>query len=113
MHELALTEGIIRIVESEQKKSGFNRVLEISLRIGEYSGVVPSCIREYFPIVAAGTAAENAQLQLEEIPATFQCFDCDFTGVIPKGTACCPRCGSSAIRMVSGREFYVDSLKVE
>ena len=29
MHELALTEGILSIVSSEQKKSGFSRVLEI------------------------------------------------------------------------------------
>ena len=42
MHELALTEGILSIVSSEQKKSGFSRVLEIDLCIGEYSGVIPS-----------------------------------------------------------------------
>ena len=38
MHELALTEGILSIVSSEQKKSGFSRVLEIDLRIGDISG---------------------------------------------------------------------------
>ena len=44
MHELALTEGILKIVSSEQKKNAFVRVLEIDLRIGEYSGIIPSCI---------------------------------------------------------------------
>ena len=52
MHELALTEGILSIVSSEQKKNGFSRVLEIDLRIGEYSGVIPGCIEEFFPMVA-------------------------------------------------------------
>ena len=113
MHELALTEGIINIVESEQEKSGFRRVLEIRLRIGEYSGVVPSCIREFFPIAAKGTAAENAVLELEQVPAVFECFDCGYKGPLQKGLDCCPQCGSTAIRMVAGREFYVDSLKVE
>ena len=50
MHELALTEGIISIVESEKKKHGFERVSEISLKLGEYSGVIPECMEEFFPI---------------------------------------------------------------
>ena len=57
MHELALTEGILSIVASEQKKQAFTRVLEISLKVGEYSGVIPSCIEEFFPLAAKGTAA--------------------------------------------------------
>ena len=113
MHELALTEGILSIVESEQKKNGFRRVLEIRLRIGAYSGVIPSCIEEFFPIMAKGTAAEDAALVLEEVPAAFQCLDCDYTGALRPGEACCPQCGGTAIRMTAGREFYVDHLKVE
>lgn len=113
MHELALTEGIIRIVEAEQKKNGFSRVLEISLRIGEYSGVIPECIREFFPIAAKGTAAEQAQLTLETVPAAFRCLDCGYEGPLPRRSACCPQCGGSAIHMTAGREFYVENLKVE
>ena len=41
MHELALTEAIIRIINSQREKEGFSRVEEIRLRIGEYSGIVP------------------------------------------------------------------------
>jgi len=44
MHELALAEGILKIVTSEQQKNGFARVLEIGLSIGEYSGIVPTCL---------------------------------------------------------------------
>ena len=54
MHELAITKGIIDIVNSEAEKSGFKNVLEITLRVGEYSGIVPECLREFFPIAAAG-----------------------------------------------------------
>ena len=41
MHELALTEGIVSIVNSQQEQDGFSSVLEIRLRVGEYSGIVP------------------------------------------------------------------------
>ena len=113
MHELALTEGILSIVSSEQKKSAFSRVLEIDLRIGEYSGVIPGCIEEFFPLAAKGTAAEGAKLIMETVKAEFACMECDFHGALEKHTACCPKCGSTAIRMTAGREFYVENLIVE
>ncbi len=113
MHELALTEGILSIVSSEQKKNGFSHVLEIHLRIGEYSGVIPSCIEEFFPLVAKNTAAENARLVLETVPAAFECTGCGFKGPLAKHSACCPNCGGTGIRMTSGREFFVQNLIVE
>ena len=113
MHELALTEGILSIVEQEAEKNGFSRVLEISLRVGEYSGVVSECLREFFPIASRGTRAEGASLVIETVPAAFRCLSCGYEGPLPRHTACCPHCASAAIRMTAGREFYVENLKVE
>ncbi len=113
MHELALTRGIIDIVLSEQERQGFERVLEISLRAGEFSGIVPECIREFFPIAAADSPAKDAKLAIETIPAAFQCLDCGHEGAADRKNACCMRCGSTAIKMTAGREFYVESIKVE
>ena len=113
MHELSLAEGIIGIVRAEAGKNGFQRVLEIRLRVGEYSGILPDCLREFFPIAAAGTPAEGAELLIETQPARFRCPDCGYEGAVDRRDACCPRCRSTAIRMTAGRDFYVESLKVE
>lgn len=113
MHELALTQGIIDIVLSEQKRQGFERVLEISLKVGEFSGVIPQCIREFFPIAAEKSPAKDAQLAIETVPAVFDCMDCGHKGDADRKNACCALCGSTAIKMTSGREFYVESIKVE
>ena len=113
MHELAITEGIIDIVNSEAREKGFSRVLEIGLRVGEYSGIVSECIREFFPVAAAGTAAEGAELVIKTAKASFRCLDCGYEGAIDRHEACCPLCGSQAIKMLSGREFFVEQLKVE
>ena len=113
MHELAITKGIIEIVNSEQKKQGFERVLEISLKVGEFSGLVPECIKEFFPIAAAGSCAEKAELVVEPIKASFKCLDCGYEGDADRKNACCFKCGSTAIRMTAGRDFFVESLKVE
>lgn len=113
MHELAITKGIIDIVNSEVEKKGFTNVLEITLRVGEYSGIVPECLREFFPIAAAGSPAERAELVIEPVRARFKCLECGYEGEADRKNACCPDCRSMAIKMTAGREFFVESLKVE
>lgn len=113
MHELSIAQSLIGLVEREAEKEGFTRVLEIRLRMGEYAGIIPDCLREFFPIAAAGTKAEGAELVMETLPARFRCSGCGYEGPVDRREACCPNCGSQAIRMLSGREFYVDNLKVE
>lgn len=113
MHELAIAKGIIGIVNDEARKKGFTRVLEISLRMGEFSGIVPQCLEEFFPIAAAGSPAEGAALDIQTLPAAFECLDCGYKGEADRKNACCPKCRSSALRMTAGREFYVEKLTVE
>ena len=113
MHELALMQGIISIVNSEAKKQGFQICSQINIKMGEYSGVIPECLRECFPLAAKGSPAEKAVLNIETVKAEFQCPSCSYSGPLPQRTACCPNCGGTAIKMIAGREFYVESLKVE
>ncbi len=113
MHELAITEGIIEAAVPEAERHGAKRILEIRLKIGELSGVLPECIQEYFNIASRGTIAEGARLCVEKIPVTICCRDCGYDGEIPKRKIHCPKCGSAEIKLKSGREYYVDSLEVE
>ena len=113
MHELSLANGILGIIRTEQAKNGFERVLEVSLKVGEYSGIVPRCLEEFFPIAAEGSCAQSARLHIEVLPALFRCADCGFEGRPDRERACCPSCGGEHIRMVSGRAFYVENLVVE
>ncbi len=113
MHELAITESIIGIVTSESERNGFRKVIEIRLKIGEYSGIVPECIRDFFPVAAKGTVAEGAKMITSVVPAVFSCTACGYSGPIDRKKACCPECGSREIQMTGGMELFIDSLKVE
>jgi len=113
MHELSIAEGVLRIVAAEAEKQGFTRVLEIRMRIGEYAGIVPDCLREFFPLAAKGGPAEGAALVIETVPAAFRCPDCGYEGSVARREARCPVCGGTAIRMTAGRECYVEDLRVE
>lgn len=111
MHELAIMKNVISIAEKEAEKGDFTRILRINLKIGAVSGIVHGCMEDFFPIAARGTVAESAELNMETIPVTIRCDSCGFEGA-PSG-AVCPGCGSEAYKLVTGREFIVDSIEVE
>ena len=113
MHELALARSLVELVEKQASSQGFNKALEIRLKLGEYSGVIPEYILDLFPYASKGTAAEGAALVFEKVPGAFRCLDCGYEGPVDRKEARCPQCGGFALKMTAGREFFVDSLKVE
>lgn len=68
MHELSITQSIVNIAAETAAKHQVKRVNEIRIRIGEYSGIVPQCVQQYFDILSKGTAAEGAVLKMEPNP---------------------------------------------
>lgn len=113
MHELAITQSILNIANSEAKRNNAKKVLSITIKLGEYSGVVPALVQEYFNIISSDTAAHNAKLILKKVPLSVQCKDCEAVSYISKMHIECPICKSINLKMLTGREFYVSSLEVE
>ena len=113
MHELAITEGILDAAVPAAQAQGAEKILEIRLRIGELSGVIPECVQEYFEMISGGTIAEGARITVEYIPISIECRDCGYTGVMDRKLRHCPKCSGRNIRITGGREYYVDSLLVE
>lgn len=113
MHELSITESILKIAVSEAEKHNAQRVLRIKIKVGELSGVVPNLIQEYFNIVSRETIASSAELVIEKVPISIKCLDCNEEFRLDKFRLRCPKCSGINIKILSGREFYVDSLEVE
>ena len=113
MHELALTQSILNIALTEAARHRATRVLEIRIKAGALAGVLTNLVQEYFDIISAGTAAQQARLAIEKVPAAITCLDCGAESEAKAYVFTCPLCNSSHIRLLKGREFYVDSLEVE
>jgi hydrogenase nickel incorporation protein HypA/HybF len=103
----------LNIALAEAAKHQAARVLEIRIKAGVLAGVLPELVQEYFNIVSAGTAAEQARLVIEKEPATITCLDCGANSETERYIFACPLCNSSHIRLLDGREFYVESLEIE
>ena len=113
MHELALTQSILDIALEAAAGHKAARVLEIRIKAGALAGVWPEQVREYFGILSAGTAARQARLLIEKLPAVISCLDCGNLSETESFIFVCPACGGNHLRLLKGREFYVDSLEVE
>ena len=112
MHELAIVEGILRTVVPAAEQNGAVKIEKIYLQIGELSGIVPSCVTQYFVHAAKGSIAEGAEVVMETIPVRIRCAQCGAEETIPVGKHCCPACGSDMFRIISGREYCVDRIEV-
>lgn len=113
MHELSVTQSITKIVEDEAKKNNVSKVLSIKLIVGQLSGVMPQLIQDYFELVAMGTVVEGAKLIVERIPAAIECSECGETSEIDRMRLRCPKCSSIEVKIVRGKEFYIESMEVE
>lgn len=113
MHELAITEGILRTAVPKAEQSGAKKILEIRLSIGELSGVIPEYVQYYFDLIGKGTIAEGAKIVAKVLPVAVSCPDCGYEGGIDRKDRRCPECRSTRFRITGGREFYVDSLLAE
>ncbi|MBN1642983.1 MAG: hydrogenase maturation nickel metallochaperone HypA [Anaerolineae bacterium] len=112
MHELAITEEILRIAVEHAGSAGAEHITDINLVIGDLSSVVDDSVQFYFDFVSPGTRAEGAMLHFRRVAATLRCYKCgrEFT---PQGRDWrCPACQALGGEVIAGREFYLESIEV-
>jgi hydrogenase nickel incorporation protein HypA/HybF len=68
MHEAKLCLTLLDLAERRAAAAGARRILALELAVGEWAGVAPEALAAAFPLCAAGTAAEGAELRIERVP---------------------------------------------
>ena len=115
MHELPVTESILKIVLQHAPADSVTRIVRIFLEVGELSDLENEWIQHYFDYLSRGTIAEKAELVIRRIPITFQCAQCAHTFEIKREALQdlqCPACGTTECRIISGKGYYVKNMEV-
>lgn len=113
MHELSIAEAMIETAIAAAHAAGGGRIVRLRVRVGELSGVDPDALSFAFPVVARGTPAEAAQLEVLRCEARIQCRRC---GAPTSGELLnfrCAQCGCESAQIVDGRQLCLESLEIE
>lgn len=113
MHELAICERIVQVLEERAVAEDYARVRKVRLEIGPLAGVAPDALRFSFDAAAHGTLADNAELEIVETRGEAWCSRCARTVAVAERYDACPDCGGFPLAVTGGEELRIKDLEVE
>ena len=115
MHEMALTRSVLDIVLDEAEKAQASSVQTVRVVIGSLRDIVDEQFEGMFAWLARDTMAQGAQLELLRVPCVVSCpsCGCQFSPEFyTRKEQSCPKCGNRQFNIISGREFYIESIEL-
>ncbi|MCA9102592.1 MAG: hydrogenase maturation nickel metallochaperone HypA [Planctomycetales bacterium] len=110
MHETSLVQALIRQVERLMADHDAVRVTEVSVSVGEFSGVDAELMQFAFLREIEGTALRDARLTLAAVPLEARCVACGHLFAVGGFRFECPRCESRHIEVVRGEEMVLETV---
>jgi len=85
----------------------------IRVRIGPLAGVVPELLAIAFPLAAAGSRMEHAELDFTHAPINVHCQTCGADTEAAINRLICGACGDWHTQILSGDELLLESVELE
>ena len=112
MHELSVCLALLEEVKRVAAENGASGVEKIVVKIGPLSGVEPDLLRNAYPLAAAGTLAENAELEIEPAEIIVRCSQCRAESKARANRLLCGECGDYRTNLVSGDEMILTRVEM-
>ena len=112
MHEMALAEGVLQLIEDAARQQEFSKVTAVWLEIGQLSGVEVEAMTFCFDAVMRDSIADGARLEIIALPGTGWCMECSIAVPMAEVFGECPRCGCHQMQVTGGTEMRVKELEV-
>ena len=112
MHEMALAQSMLEIVERTARDNGAGCVTLVRIEIGALSHVEPEALRFCFDVVTRASLAEGARLEIHTTQGEAWCMPCGMTVPLPRLGEACPHCGSYQLSVTGGDAMRVLDIEV-
>lgn len=112
MHELSVCLALIEQVDRIARERKARTVSRIVVELGPLSGVEPSLLRHAYPLAAAGTVAEHAELEIKASDIVVKCGQCGAQSAATPNRLLCSDCGDFRTRVVSGDEMILQRVEL-
>ena len=114
MHELSIAESLIDLACEAADREQAPRVIRLQVRIGAIAGVVKEALIFSFELAAEGTACAGAELEIDDVPLTVHCPQCERTQTLhDTWNLSCPECGTPTPAVLTGRELELAAVEVD
>lgn len=113
MHELSVCLALLAEVERIAADNDATGVARIVVTVGPLSGVEPELLRNAYPLAAAGTIAENAELDIEPVEIVVRCSQCGAESNAAPNRLLCADCGDYRTTLVSGDELILTRVEMD
>jgi len=112
MHELAIAQNILEIVQQAVPEGQAAAVRSVRIRVGQLSGIVPDSLDFCFNAIIVDTKMPQASLAIEQIPTVSRCRDCLQRFAVEDFVFSCPACKSANLELISGKELEVVEIEL-
>ncbi|MEV6984371.1 hydrogenase maturation nickel metallochaperone HypA [Sphaerisporangium sp. NPDC051017] len=109
VHEFGIAESILAAVEG---RADGRRIRRARVQVGALLHVAEPSLNDAFSLVAEGTVAEGAHLDLVTIPVRLTCRACGDVSTSVDPYAVCPRCGDSDVDCEGGDDLVLESIQL-
>ncbi|PLX92110.1 MAG: hydrogenase maturation nickel metallochaperone HypA [Desulfuromonas sp.] len=113
MHELGITRSIVEIAEENARRQGAQRVLSVTIEIGDLAGVIPDSVAFCYEVCCEGTLLAGSELLIRQVKGKGRCRDCGADIDLDTTTFNCSTCGSYALERLQGEELRVIEMEIE
>ena len=112
MHELGYAIELIRTLEDFMQENDLTVISEVTLTVGEATGIVPRFMHECWPAaIEDSDLIHDCKLNINMIEAMGECHNCEKTFPIAKCKRVCPYCGCEDYDTKTGYEFEITEIK--
>ncbi len=112
MHELAVCQSLLREIERVAAAHGATEVTGVLVAVGPLSGVEAPLLKRAFTVARAGTIAQNAELDVEEMPVRVWCESCGVETAVAANALLCGECGGWRVKLKSGDELLLKRVEL-
>jgi hydrogenase nickel incorporation protein HypA/HybF len=113
MHELAICQALIEQVERIARDNAAERVVAVVVAIGPLAGVEPKLLEHAYPLAAAGTVAQDAQLVIESVDVRVRCRKCKVESPALPNRLLCGACNDWQVDVIAGEEMLLQRVEIE
>ena len=112
MHELSIAQSLLESALAAAAEHRARRIAVVRVRIGGLRQIVEDSLRQAFALLAEGSIAERAGLEIDAVPTVWRCRICGAARAVETAEERCP-CGSSDRAFEGNDDLLLTSLELE